>query len=92
MNVKTIHMSDLFKNCDDLYVAVMIMAKRAKQIIDERVVPIDEDEDVEDSIEFEAPLVTTYIDKPESVALNEFLNGELQWRIPSEDDKPVDDS
>ena len=92
MNVKTIHMSDLFKNCDDLYVAVMIMAKRAKQIIDERVVPIDEDEDVEDSIEFEAPLVTTYIDKPESVALNEFLNGELQWRMPSEDDKPVDDS
>ena len=92
MNVKTIHMSDLFKYCDDLYVAVMIIAKRAKQIIDERVVPIDEDEDVEDSIEFEAPLVTTYIDKPESVALNEFLNGELQWRMPSEDDKPVDDS
>ena len=92
MNVKTIHMSDLFKHCDDLYVAVMIMAKRAKQIIDERVVPIDEDEDVEDSIEFEAPLVTTYIEKPESVALNEFLNGELQWRMPSEDDKPVDDS
>ena len=91
MNVKTIHLSDIFKHCDDLYSAVMIVAKRAKQIIDERVIPIDENEDVEDSIEFEAPIVTTYIDKPESLALKEFIDGELLWRIPSEDDL-VDES
>ena len=92
MNVKTIHMSDLYKRCDDIYAAVMIVAKRAKQIIDERVVPIDENEDVEDSIEFEEPIVTTYIDKPESIALEEFLNEELQWRMPAEDDQLVDES
>ena len=92
MKVQTVHMSDLFKRCDDIYMAVMIMAKRAKQIIDERVIPIDEDEDVEDSMEFETPIVTTYIDKPETVAMAEFLNGELKWRIPSEDDQPVDES
>ncbi len=92
MNVKAIHMSDLFKRCEDIYESVMIVAKRAKQIIDERVVPIDENEDVEDSIEFEQPIVTTYIDKPESVALKEFLNGELQWRAASVDDDLVDDS
>ena len=46
MNVKTVHMSDLFKQHDDLYTSVMIIAKRAKQIIDERVIPIDENEDV----------------------------------------------
>ena len=92
MNVKTIHMSDLFKRCDDICEAVMVVAKRAKQIIDDRVVPIDENEDVEDSIEFEEPIVTTYIDKAESIALDEFLNGELQWRMPSEDDKQVDES
>ena len=93
MYVRTIHMSDIFKRCDDLYTAVMIMAKRAKQIIDDRVVPIDENEDVEDSIEFEAlPIVTTYIEKPEAVALDEFLNGELQWRRPSEDEPAVDES
>jgi len=40
MNVKTIHMSDLFSQCDDLYLASMIVAKRAKQIIDDRVIPI----------------------------------------------------
>ena len=92
MNVKTIHMTDLFKRCDDIYTAVMIMAKRAKQIIDERVIPIDENEDVEDSIEFEAPIVTTYVNKPESIALNEFLNGELQWRTPSEDVQTINES
>jgi len=92
MNVKTIHMTDLLKQCDDLYETVMIVAKRAKQIIDERFVPIDENEDVEDSIEFEQPIVTTYIDKPESIALEEFLNGKLQWRNPIEDDQLIDES
>ena len=79
-------MSDLFSQCDDIYLASMIVAKRAKQIIDDRVIPIDENEDVEDSIEFEEPIVTTYIDKPESIALEEFLNGELQWRNSTEND------
>ena len=92
MNVKTIHMSDLFKRCDDICEAVMVVAKRAKQIIDDRVVPIDENEDVEDSIEFETPIITTFEDKAKSIAMAEFINGELQWRIPSEDDKQVDES
>ena len=92
MNVKTIHLSDLFERCEDIYAAVMVVAKRAKQIIDDRVVPIDENEDVEDSIEFEQPIVTTYIDKPESIALEEFLNGKLEWRNPIEDDQLIDES
>ena len=85
-------MSDIMERCDDLYQAVMIVAKRAKQIIDERVIPFDENEEVEDSIEFEEPIVTTYVDKPESIALEEFLNGELQWRMSNEDDQPLDES
>ena len=92
MNVKTIHMSNLLERCDDTYTAVMIVAKRAKQIIDERVVPIDENEDVEDSIEFEQPIITTHLDKPESIALEEFINGELQWRMNTEDTPSVDET
>ena len=75
MMVQTIHMADVFKRCDDIYEAVMVVAKRAKQIIDERVIPIDENEDVEDSIEFEEPVNTDFLDKPESVALQEFIDG-----------------
>ena len=92
MNIKTIPMSDLMERCDDIYQAVMIVAKRAKQIIDERVIPFDENEEVEDSIEFEEPIITTYIDKPENIALEEFLNGELQWRTSNEDEQPLDES
>ena len=92
MKVKTIHLGDVFKRCDDIYEAVMIVAKRAKQIIDERVIPIDENEDVEDSIEFEEPIVTTFMDRPETISLEEFLNGELQWREPNEDGQSEDES
>ena len=92
MNIKTIHMSDLMERCDDIYQAVMIVAKRAKQIIDERVIPFDENEEVEDSIEFEEPIMSAYMDKPENIALEEFLNGELQWRTSNEDEQPLDES
>ena len=86
MNVKTVHLSDIFDRCEDIYSSVMIVAKRAKQIIDDRFVPIDENEEVEDSIEFEEQFFKPYLDKPESVALEEFLNGELEWRVSSEED------
>ena len=92
MNVKTIHMSDLFSQCDDIYLASMIVAKRAKQIIDDRFVPIDENEDVEDSIEFDEPIISDYIEKPEAIALEEFLNGELEWRDITEGNQIEDES
>jgi len=91
MNVKAIHMSDLFDKCDDIYTSVMIVAKRAKQIIDKSVIQIDENEDVEDSFQFtEREIIVEDEDKPMVVALEEHLNGELEWRKPDEDD-PVSD-
>jgi len=80
MNVKTVHMKDLFKRNDDLYCSAMIIAKRAKQIIDDRVIPIDENEDVEDSSEFDQPIVIFNEEKPEAIALQEFIEGKLDWR------------
>ena len=91
MNVKAIHMSDLFDKCDDIYTSVMIVAQRAKQIIDNSVIQIDENEDVEDSFQFtEREIIVEDEDKPKVVALEEHLNGELEWRKPDEDD-PVSD-
>ena len=92
MNVKTIHLSDLFNKCEDIYTTVIVVAKRAKQIIDDRVIPINEDEEVEDSIEFEEPVINPYLDKPESIALEEFLNGELEWRETMEGKQSTDES
>ena len=84
-------MSNLFEKCDDIYQAVVILAKRTRQIIDQRVIPIDDTEDVEDSIQIIEPeIVIENIDKPMIVALEEYLNGELEWR-KSEEDKPESD-
>ena len=91
MKVQAISMSNLMEKCDDIYTAVMIISKRARQIIDQRVIPIEENEDVEDSIQLIEPeIVIEDIDKPMVVALEEYLNGELEWRNP-EEDKPESD-
>ena len=80
-------MSDLFKVCDDIYTSVMIISQRARQIIDQRVIPIVEDEEVEDSIQFQEPEIKIdSMEKPMVVALTEHLNKELEWRKPAEDD------
>ena len=84
-------MSDLFEQCEDIYTSVMIVAQRAKQIIDKSAIQIDENEDVEDSFQFtEREIIVEDEDKPMVVALEEHLNGELEWRKPDEDD-PVSD-
>ena len=92
MKVQAIPMSNLFDKCDDIYTTVVVLAKRTRQIIDQRVIPIDENEDVEDSIEFEEPIVATYMEKPESVSLQEFLNGELEWREANQNEQSEDES
>ena len=84
-------MSDLLEKCNDIYRTTVILAKRTRQIIDQRVIPIEENEDLEDSIQIIEPeIVIEDIDKPMVVALEEYLNGELEWR-KSEEDKPESD-
>ena len=86
-------MSDLLKECDDIYTTTMIIAQRSKQIIDDRVMPIEETEDVEDSLQLIEPVIT--IDdskKPMVQALNEYLNGKLEWRHPEENELKTDES
>ena len=93
MNVKAIQMSELFDRCDDIYRTVMIAAKRAKQIIDKSAIQIDENEDVDDSIQFaEKEIVVDVVDKPMVVALDEHLNGELEWRNSDKDDSVSNES
>ena len=93
MNVKAIHMSDLFEKCEDIYTSVMIVAKRAKQIIDKSVIQIDENEEVEDSIQFDKQeIILEDVEKPMVVALEEHLNGELEWRNPDSDIPDSDES
>ena len=93
MKVKAIQMSELFDQCDDIYTSVIIAAKRAKQIIDKNAIQIDENEDVDDSIQFaEKEIIIDIVEKPMVVALEEYLNGELEWRNSDKDDSESDES
>ena len=93
MNVKAIQISELFDKCDDIYTSVMIAAQRAKQIIDKSVIQIDENEDVDDSNQFaEKEIIVDVVEKPMVVALEEHLNGELEWRNSDKDDSESDES
>ena len=93
MKVKAIQMTELFEKCDDIYTTVMITAQRSKQIIDKSIIQIDENEDVDDSIQFaEKEIVIDVVEKPMVVALEEHLNGELEWRNSDSDGSEVDES
>ena len=93
MNVKAIQMSELFDKCDDIYTSVMIAAQRAKQIIDKNAIQIDENEDVDDSIQFaEKEIVIDDAEKAMVIALEEHLNGELEWRKSDKDNSESDES
>mgnify|MGYP001156101976 CR=1 FL=1 len=89
MEVKAIRMEDLYNKENDIYTNVIITAKRSRQIIDSRVLDFESLENVEDSLELEQlenkNMEHKDDDKPMIVAMEEFLNGELEWRHPEVD-------
>ena len=94
MEVKAIKMNKLFEKENDIYTNVVITAKRSRQIIDSRVLDFESIENVEDSFELEQlenkNMEHKDDDKPMIVAMEEFLNGELQWRHTNSDEDNED--
>ena len=84
MEVKAIKMNDFSDDQQDIYANVVIAAKRSRQIIDSRVLDFESIEDVEDSIELEEienkNMKHKDDDKPMIVAMEEFIDGNLEWR------------
>ena len=87
MEVKAIKMNLLFEKENDIYTNVVITAKRSRQIIDSRVLDFESIENVEDSFELEQieskNMEHKDDDKPMIVAMEEFINGDLEWRHSS---------
>tara|TARA_B100001996_G_scaffold369936_1_gene343856 strand:- start:42 stop:332 length:291 start_codon:yes stop_codon:yes gene_type:complete len=92
MAVEPISFKKLLKKTDDIYEAVLVSSKRAKQILQDRVVKqmIDENQEIvdEDGI-FAEPVIREDIDydkeeKVTSIALNEFLDGKIDWNKSEE--------
>jgi len=94
MAVKPVSLRKMEEKAKNIYEAVVVMSKRARQINQERY----EEQIIEESEELEMDVFDELPDiKPEdyeekekvtTMALNEFLDGEVNWRVledPEED-------
>lgn len=94
MALEPISIRDLEEKTDDVFEAVVVMTKRSKQIIHQRLVekalndeevgelsvldPIPEEKDPEDYIEME---------KATTIAINDFLSGKVKWHYINQSDQ-----
>ena len=89
MNVGPLPINRIFNNSESEFKNIIIMAKRARDIIETRFDAIKVEENIEDSDQLEEITVDEDIDFDEPkaivVALNEFKNNEIDWRDSSPD-------
>ena len=91
MSLKPVSFSKMDEQTDDIYEAVVVMAQRSKQILRNRLIEtmLKEEEEKEmgvfdeiidlDSVTFQET------EKETTVAIDEFLKGELSWRKSTEE-------
>jgi len=92
MALEPLSIRDMEKRTGDQYEAVVVMSKRAKQVLRNRIVEdkIDSMEEVEmgvyDEIIEKNPEDYEELDKVTTVAVNEFISGDLKWEEKLEDE------
>jgi len=91
MSLKPVSFSKIDEQTDDIYEAVVVMAQRSKQILRNRLIEtmLKEEEEKEMGVfdEIIDPDSVTFqeTEKETTVAIDEFLKGELSWRKSMED-------
>ena len=86
MGLKPLSIQKMEDRTDDVYEAVVVMSKRAKQVLNNRIMEKMMDaaiEDVEmgvyDQVVDENPEDNVESEKATTVAVNEFMDGKLEW-------------
>ena len=89
MKIKAVPLDKFFKNKESIYKNIIIISKRARQIINsryEKIAALNNIEDSDDIIEIEEQDFDQ--EKSISIAMDELLNNELEYRNI---DEPTDD-
>ena len=92
MSLEPISIRDMEDQSGDIYESVVIMSKRAKQVLSDRIVEeiIDSNEEEEmgvyDEIIEANPDDYEELEKPTTISVNEFLEGEIDWKNNDEED------
>ncbi len=92
MQIETIDLRSFDERADNIYEAIIVSAKRARQINDENkiefnalisTIPMvaseDENEDIENPAQLKIALEMEAREKPQVQAIKEFLNGEIEY-------------
>jgi hypothetical protein len=91
MALESISIRKMENQTQDFYEAVVVMSKRAKQVLNNRIAEkmMVSNEEVEmgvyDQIFDKNPEDYEEIEKATTVAVKEFINGELVWKKPEEE-------
>ena len=86
MSLKPISIRDMEDQSGDIYESVVVMSKRAKQVLSDRIVEEIIESNDEDELGVYDELIETNPDdyeelvKPTTVSVNEFLDGEIDWK------------
>ena len=92
MSLEPISIRNMEDQSGDIYESVVVMSKRAKQVLSDRIVEeiIDSNEDEEIGVYDELieanPDDYEELEKPTTVSVNEFLEGEIDWKNNDEED------
>ena len=91
MSLKPISIRDMEDQSGDIYESVVVMSKRAKQVLSDRIVEeIIESNDEEEMGVYDELIETNPDDyeeliKPTTVSVNEFLDGDIDWKKNDDD-------
>ena len=91
MSLEPLSIREIENQSKDIYESVVVMSKRAKQVLGDRIVEeiiesTDEDEmGVYDEVIENNPDDYEELEKPTTVSVNEFLDGTLEWKKDQED-------
>ena len=91
MSLEPLSIREIENQSKDIYESVVVMSKRAKQVLGDRIVEeiiesTDEDEmGVYDEVIEINPDDYEELEKPTTVSVNEFLDGTLEWKKDQED-------
>tara|TARA_A100000164_G_C21568821_1_gene612999 strand:+ start:201 stop:479 length:279 start_codon:yes stop_codon:yes gene_type:complete len=86
MNVEAVSFKKFYKNKENIYKNIMILSKRARQIVDKRFIEMEALINIEDSDQLNE-IDSDIIGKPKSIskAMNELLNKDLEYSSFSDD-------
>ena len=86
MAIKTIPLRSIEEKVDNIYEAVCVMSGQAKRVLDERILQAsikdaeEEDYGVFDEVQEKSPEDYVEMEKTTSVAVNQFMDGDVKWR------------